>query len=57
MSTYLDQVADVVVLEHLPGVRAVPDVLEGLCGVDTRVLDENLLASRMLSNESGKMGV
>ena len=46
--TYGVQVSDVVLLHHLPGVARVADILEGLGRDLAGVLDQDLLAARML---------
>lgn len=49
----LVQLSDVVLLEHLPGVRGVTDILEALRRVRTCLFQEHFFTSRMLRNKDG----
>lgn len=42
----------VVLLEHLPGVHGMPDVLEALCGISTSLLEQDLFSPRMLEEKT-----
>ena len=51
---YLVQVSDVIVLQHLPRVRGVSNVLEPVRGDGARILDQDFFASGMLQKKLEK---